>query len=349
MIKPFKNFTITPEILNDIAELDEFKGSWKALGQIAPERLTKLRQIATIESVASSTRIEGVKLTDQEVEALLNGLDIYSFRSRDEEEVAGYAEAMDILFESWQSIPITENYIKQLHSVLLQYSSKDESHRGQYKKLSNNVEAFDADGQSLGILFETTSPFETPFKMESLLSWFKQELEEKRMHPLLVIGAFITRFLAIHPFQDGNGRISRVLTTLLLMKAGYEYVPFSSLERVIEENKDNYYKCLRASQSTIDKDESRLEEWISFFLKALLEQKNALAKKIQREHLLKSNLPELSMKILEVTKEHGQTTVKELTQLTGGNRNTIKAHLKRLVSEKHLKKHGQGKGSYYTL
>ena len=129
---------ITPEILNLIAEIDEFKGSWKALGTLAPERLAALRKVATIESIGSSTRIEGAKLSDRQIETLLSNIDNKSFTTRDEQEVAGYADVMQILFDSWETIPISENYLKQLHSILLQYSNKDDSHRGQYKSVDNH-------------------------------------------------------------------------------------------------------------------------------------------------------------------------------------------------------------------
>ena len=260
--------SITKDILRLVAEVDEFRGEWRALSNLAPDRLNALKKIAAIESVGSSTRIEGVKLTDREVEQLLSGLDTTSFRSRDEEEVAGYAEAMNLVFESFQEILVTENHIKQLHSILLKYSSKDIRHRGEYKKLPNHVEAFDHNGKSLGIIFETASPFETPMKMEALLQWTNHNLEAKELHPLLIIAVFVVHFLAIHPFQDGNGRLSRILTTLLLLQNGYSYVPYSSMESIVEQNKDNYYLALRKAQRTLDTDDSGLGNWLFFFLTA---------------------------------------------------------------------------------
>src|SRR5450432_4479461 len=153
---------ITQEILALIAEIDEFKGAWRALGTLAPERLSALRRVATIESIGSSTRIEGSKLSDREVERLLSHLEIKSFATRDEQEVAGYAETMELVFRSWAEITLTENHIKQLHRDLLKYSEKDAHHRGKYKTLPNNVAAFDETGNQLGIVFETISPFDTP-------------------------------------------------------------------------------------------------------------------------------------------------------------------------------------------
>lgn len=339
---------ITKDILRIIAELDEFKGAWKAIGNLAPDRLNALKKIATIESIGSSTRIEGVKLSDSEIEALLSGIDIQSFQSRDEEEVAGYAEAMTMIFDSFQEISFTENHIKQLHSILLKYSTKDNRHRGDYKKATNHVEAFDTDGKSIGVVFKTTTPFDTPLKMQALTEWTYRNLEKNELHPLLVIAVFTVQFLAIHPFQDGNGRLSRVLTTLLLLKSGYRYVPYCSLERIIELNKDSYYKALRKAQITIETDDSGLDVWLMFFLESLKKQKDTLAKKIERENIM-TKLPALSREIIEIVKEHGQTTTSDIEAITNKNKNTIKVRLRELVTENFLTRNGSGKGTWYTI
>ena len=246
---------ITPDLLTLLSELDEFKGAWRAFGTLAPDRLAMLRQIATIESIGSSTRIEGSTLTDNEVELLLGRLNIQKFASRHEQEVAGYADVMDTIFASWSDIPITENHIKQLHRDLLKHSSKDERHRGTYKTLHNDVGAFNATGQMVGVVFKTATPFDTPQRMTELVSWFADTCELKRLHPLLAIAIFIVVFLEIHPFQDGNGRLSRVLTTLLLLQAGYIYVPYASLEAVIEQSKESLLSC-PAPNSTDDSQRS---------------------------------------------------------------------------------------------
>ena len=338
---------ITPGILNLIAKIDEFKGEWKAIGNLAPDRLKALKHVATIESIGSSTRIEGVKLSDQEIELLLSGLDKTSFGSRDEQEVAGYADVMNTVFESYGQIPFTENYIEQLHKMLLQYSSKDTRHRGEYKKMTNHVEAFDHGGKSLGVIFETSSPFDTPRDMEELLAWTSKQLKEKELHPLLTISVFIVHFLAIHPFQDGNGRLSRVLTALLLLKEGYLYVPYSSLESVIEKNKDNYYLALRRTQGSFKSEEPDYTPWLTFFLDALDAQKEMLARKIERENVF-TKLPKLSRQIIELVKDHGELSISEIESITGANRNTIKKKLAELVRDNHLTRQGQGKGTRYV-
>ena len=343
---PLCGLEVTELLLRSIAEIDEFKGRWSALGNLAPERLSALRRIATIESIGSSTRIEGVKLTDDEIEKLLSGLDIRSFRSRDEQEVAGYAELMEMIFESHREIPLSDNHIRQLHGVLLKHSEKDARHRGHYKSLPNSVEAFDDNGRSLGVIFETASPFDTPRLMEGLVDWTRTALESRQHHPLLIICVFVVRFLAIHPFQDGNGRLSRALSTLLLLRSDYLYVPYSSLERVVEDNKDEYYRTLRRAQATLDGDESQLHEWVSFFIGCLVKQKDVLARKVESERLMTPLAP-LSQELLGVVDSHGRVTVRQAVTLTGANRNTVKHHLRQLVEAGKLVQRGTGRGTWY--
>lgn len=346
MIKT-SSITITPRLLNLIAELDEFKGRWEMLGRLAPDKLGLLRHVATIESVGSSTRIEGARLSDLQVEALLANLEMRSFRSRDEEEVAGYAEAMNTIHDSWEHINLTENHIKQLHGITLKYSTKDEAHRGEYKKFPNNVEAFAADGTSLGVVFETALPFDTPRLMAELVNVTVDALREHELHPLLVIGAFVIHFLAIHPFQDGNGRLSRIITTLLLLRSGYRYVPYSSLERIVEENKDGYYRALRASQKQIRGSGENLDEWLGFFLTTLKRQKDTLLAKIEREQVLEKLHP-LAEKMLLIARERSRITIADAVTLLTANRNTVKLHLRQLVQQGYLRQHGTGKATWYS-
>ena len=341
-------FQILPEHLKLISEINEFKGKWQMLRNLAPDQLSLLKRIATIESIGSSTRIEGAGLTDSEVERLLSGLNTTSFESRDEAEVAGYSEAMEMIFESYDEIQISENHIKQLHQVLLRFTSKDARHRGEYKKLPNHVEAFAANGRSLGIIFETASPFDTPFRMKELIQWFSEESQKGTLHPLLLMAIFIVHFLAIHPFQDGNGRLSRILTTLLLMRSGYSYVPFSSLERIVEENKDRYYLSLRRAQSTLYTNNSKLNDWLLFFLACLRKQISVLDSKVKTERMI-AELPPLSQEIMKIIRQHGRARVRDIQIITGANRNTIKAHIKRLVERGELKKMGAGKGTWYRF
>ena len=340
---------ITTEILALIARIDEFKGAWRALGTLAPERLSALRRVATIESIGSSTRIEGSKLSDREVERLLANLEIKRFDTRDEQEVAGYAKVMEVVFSAWQDIPFTENYIKQLHQILLQHSDKDHWHRGQYKTNTNSVAAFDEHGEQIGIVFQTASPFDTPRRMTELIAWVDAQRESRLLHPLLIAAIFVVVFLEIHPFQDGNGRISRALTTLLLLQAGYAYVPYSSLESVIEFNNEAYYLALRQTQGTIRADAPNWQPWLAFFLRSLAEQVRRLEKKVEREKLVLASLPELSLQIVEFAREHGRVTIGDVIRLTGASRNTLKAHFRKLVERGHLGQQGSGRGVWYEL
>ena len=340
---------ITPEVLGLIAGIEEFKGAWRALGTLAPDRLSALRRVATIESIGSSTRIEGSKLSDREVERLLSNLQIKSFATCDEQEVAGYAELMELVFNAWQDIQLTENHIKQLHQILLQYSEKDDWHRGNYKTNTNSVAAFDENGHQIGIVFETATPFDTPRRMTELVTWARQEIEKRQLHRLLIIAVFVVVFLEIHPFQDGNGRLSRALTTLLLLQGGYAYVPYSSLESVVEQNKEAYYLALRQTQGTIRTDAPNWQPWLGFFLRALSEQVRRLEKKVQREKLVLATLPELSLQIVEFARQHGRVTIGEAIRLTGSGRNTLKQHFRSLVEKGHLKLHGSGRGVWYEL
>jgi Fic family protein len=340
---------ITPEILGLIAKIDEFKGLWRALGTLAPDRLSALRRVATIESIGSSTRIEGSKLSDREVERLLSNLQIKTFATPDEQEVAGYAEVMDLVFSSWQDITLTENHIQQLHRDLLVYSEKDAWHRGHYKTSSNSVVAFDENGAQVGVVFETATPFDTPRLMTELVTWMQDERGSERLHPLLLIGLWVVVFLEIHPFQDGNGRLSRVLTSLLLLQAGYAYVPYSSLESVIEQNKEAYYLALRQTQGTIRTGAPDWQPWLAFFLRSLAEQVRRLRTKVEREKRVLAPLPELSLQIVEFAREHGRVTMGEVIRLTGASRNTLKQHFRVLVGQGHLNQHGSGRGVWYEL
>ena len=340
---------ITPDILTLIARIDEFKGAWRALGTLAPDRLQALRRVATIESIGSSTRIEGSKLSDREVERLLSNLQIKTFTTRDEQEVAGYAELMELVFASWQDITLTENHIKQLHRDLLIHSEKDAWHRGNYKTSTNSVVAFDENGAQIGVVFETATPFDTPRLMTELVTWMQAQRAAAHLHPLLLIGLWVVVFLQIHPFQDGNGRLSRVLTTLLLLQAGYAYVPYSSLESVIEHNKEAYYLALRQTQGTIRSDAPNWQPWLMFFLLSLAEQMRRLEKKIEREKRVLAVLPELSLQIVEFAREHGRVTMGDAIKLTGASRNTLKQHFHSLVKKGHLNQQGSGRGVWYEL
>ena len=342
--------TVGQDILQLIAEIDEFKGQWQVLKTLSPERLQQLRKVATIESVGSSTRIEGAELSDAQVETLLSNIGSASFNTRDEQEVAGYAEAMDLVFQAYEDLHLTENHIRQLHQTLLRHSTRDDRHRGSYKTLPNHVVAKDADGREIGVVFATTTPFATPREMEELVQWASKALDESAMHPLLIIAVFKVVFLAVHPFQDGNGRLSRILTTLLLLRAGYEYVPYASLESIVEENKDLYYKALRRTQTTLNSDDPNWEPWLGFFLRCLKKQKANLAIKVEQEKTASdSSLPLLSVQILKLLGERERLTIAQIVEITGANQNTLKVRLRELVNEGRIQRHGKARATWYSI
>ena len=363
---------ISNEVLNRISIIDEFKGEWKAIRQMNPDTLNYLKKVATIESVGSSNRIEGNKLSDKEVEKILSNLKMTSFKSRDEEEVAGYAEVSNLVFNDYEIIPFNENYIKQLHSILLKHSTKDERHRGEYKNISNSVSAFDKDGKEIGVVFETATPFETPKLMEELIKWTNDNIENRIFHPLIVIAIFVVRFLAIHPFQDGNGRLSRVLTNLLLLKSGYNYIQYSSLEAVVEDNKSEYYIALRKTQGTFKTDEVDYDTWIDFFIKILEKQKVRLEYKIKQiEYKEKDNdikeknidniknvnnenkkvLDELPIAAANIYKLFGSVDrldLKYIREHISESEGKIKRSLKLLQEKGLIKKYGVTNGCWYV-
>jgi len=339
---------VSGETLRLISEVDRYQGHWSAIQGLSPEKLPHLRQIATIESVGSSTRIEGSQLSNAEVAELLSRLQIESFRSRDEQEVAGYAFVMDLVFANHAEIPLTEGMLFQLHRDLLRHSSKDERHRGVYKTLPNHVAAFDPEGREIGIVFATTSPFDTPSEMEALLAWHRRVENEQLLHPLLRIGIFIVKFLAVHPFQDGNGRLSRILTTLLLLRAGYGYVPYASLEAIIEQNKEGYYMALRRTQTTLGDETPDWDSWLHFFLRSLQRQTVRLQDRLANEAKLRDTLSPLATRLARLFETNETLTLSEASGLLNANSNTLKVRFRELLALKLIQMKGKGRGTYYT-
>lgn len=336
----------TGELTRLIGELGDFRGHWRKLQEIRAERLAQLRQVTTIESTGSSTRIEGAALTDAEVSQVLSGLRIDSFRARDEAEVRGYGELLTTIFESHAEIPLTENHLKQLHGMLLRYSTRDEWHLGDYKTNPNDVVLKEGD-QIRKVLFETATPFDTPRLMAELVLATNEALADASLHPLVVIARFVVEFLAIHPFQDGNGRLARALTVLLLLRAGYDYVPYASLERVIEENKTAYYEALRVSQLAMREDPAAFGAWLLFFLNALRTQQRVLESKLQIEREL-AQLSDLQHRIADFIATRGRATSWEITIGLEIPRRAVRYHLEILIDRGIIVARGHNKGRYYA-
>jgi len=262
------DFKANQQILKLISYIDSFKGKWNIVEQKENVYLKELRKIATIESIGSSTRIEGAQLTNEEIKELLDNVEITKLKTRDQQEVVGYYDVLEIIYESFIDISISKNYIQQLHQRLLKYSTKDDRHRGNYKNLSNKVVANYPDGTQK-VIFNTTEPHLVENEMTALIDWTNQQLNIKEIHPLVIIGLFIYEFLSIHPFQDGNGRLSRLLTNLLLLKNDYQFIQYVSFENLIEQKKKSYYEALMDGQKDRYTDNERINSWIIFFLSSL--------------------------------------------------------------------------------
>ncbi len=347
----FNDIIITPEMLRNIVEIDTFNASWVGRSsRLTPEELLGMKRVATIESVGSSNRIEGNKMTDAQVEELFSHIDRKSFRSRDEEEVAGYADLINTIFDSFTEIPLSENYIKQLHQILLKYSSKDARHRGEYKQTSNRVAAFDADGNEIGSIFETATPFDTPHLMSELVAWTRSTLQDQYLHPLITIGVFVVHFLSIHPFADGNGRLSRALTALLMLRQGYNYVPYASMESIVEGSKEAYYRALRGTQKNIWSGPVNYEPWLSFFISSLQKQKRLLEKKMAvHQQVRQDKLSYSALVILSLFSSRNSLEMADIIAALNKKPEGIRKNVQGLVRKGYLRKLGVTKGVRYVL
>lgn len=266
------------EMISRLSSLDRFDSAWETLADKDANQLRELKTIATIRSIGSSTRIEGSQMSNEQVEELLKNIKITKLESRDAQEVAGYFEALDIIYESFNEIQIRENDIKSLHNILLKHSTKDSWHKGDYKQMTNAVEATMSDG-SKKIIFQTTEAgYATQDAMRALINWYNNE---NQVHPLIKCAAFVYEFVSIHPFQDGNGRMSRLLANLLLLKNGYHWIQYVSFEHEVESRKVEYYKVLRMCQAQRPTEDISL--WVAFFLDCLKNIQTLLQDKIKRK------------------------------------------------------------------
>ena len=335
-------------ILSDIARIDELKGMWIAGAQLNPVALGRLKQSVLVTSTGASTRIEGVRLSDEDVEKLMRGIRIEKFTDRDKQEVKGYFELLENVFNSWQSLAFNESVIKHFHKELLKYVEKDKLHRGEYKKTENKVHMIDAEGKSIGILFDTTPAYLTPIAMQELVEWTQYALKEKKYHPLLIIGSFLVEFLQIHPFQDGNGRLSRILTNLLLLKEGYLYIPYVSHEKLIEDNKPEYYVTLRTSQKVMKTKTEDITPWLSFFLMIILKQSQMAVDLLSTENIEKT-LSQKQLTVWQHLQEVGQASPLEIAQSVHIARPTVNQVMGKLLRLKKVERIGLGRSTRYRI
>jgi Fic family protein len=342
------DYKTTQQVLKQIGFIDSFKGRWSAIEQKENRYLKELKHLTTIESTGSSTRIEGATLDDEEVEKLLKSVKVSKFKSRDEQEVVGYYEVLDVILDNYADIRLSERYIKQLHGMLLKHSTKDIRHRGQYKSLSNQVVATYPGGKQTTV-FKTTEPHLTGKEIEELIEWTNAAFDKEELHPLIIIAAFVYEFLSIHPFQDGNGRLSRLLTTLLLMQHSYHFVQYVSFESLIEERKKEYYRALMAGQKNRYMPGEKIDQWALFFFEGMASLIRKLEHKYQEYNKNGGYLNDRQKKVLAFITRNAPLKLADIVDGTGFNRSTIKKDIAYLLSENNIKRMGRGKGTAYRI
>ena len=343
------DFQTNQLILKSVSFIDSFKGKWNTVESRENFFLKELRKIATIESIGSSTRIEGAQLTNEEIKQLLENVKITELKSRDEQEVVGYFDVLEIIYENYENISISKNYIQQLHQSLLKYSTKDDRHRGVYKNLSNKVVANYPDGTQ-SIIFNTTEPHLVESEMNYLIEWTNEQLNLKSLHPLIIIGLFIYEFLSIHPFQDGNGRLSRLLTNLLLLKNNYLFIQYVSFENLIEQKKKTYYEALMDGQKDRYLENERVNKWMLFFLQSLEALINRLEQKYDVYKTKGGYLNERQKKIKEFITSNQPIKLSDLVKsMPDTSINTLKKDLQYMKVEQIIESVGEKKGTVYIM
>jgi len=343
MSKEIYNFTIelSWKYLEILRQVEKFEIQWSRFQQREKTTLNQLKTLATIQSIGSSTRIEGSKLSDKQVQTLLEKIDITQIEDRDSQEVVGYYNALDIITESPKELRLTESTIKNLHNVLLKISDKDDWHRGQYKQHSNAVQATFPDG-STQIIFKTTDPgFATDEEMKSLVNWMRSKDD---INPIIKTAAFVYEFLSIHPFQDGNGRLSRLLTTLLLLQNGYDWVEYISFEHEIEKRKKKYYQALRNCQAK--RPNENITEWIEFFLDSLINLINKLNKKLE---ISESDLSPKQKNVYIFICNNPEAKISTISEGSQVPRATLKRIINTLLEKELIEKNGKGAGTNYRM
>lgn len=333
-------------IVSKIAKIDELKGQWITGARLSTQVLGRLKRSVLITSTGASTRIEGAKLSDEDIEKLMRGINIQKFTNRDKQEAKSYYELLENIFNSWEKSNFNESLIKYFHKELLKYVEKDKMHRGEYKKSENKVHMVNDAGESVGILFDTAPAYLTPGKMHDLVEWTQKTLKEEKCHPLLIIGNFLVEFLKIHPFADGNGRLSRLLTNLLLLQTGYLYIPYVSHEKLVEDNKPDYYIALRRSQKTLGTKKENITDWLDFFLGLILKQSQMAVELLSKENIEKI-LSEKQLIVWHYIGTVKETNTGNIMKNTKIIRPTIKQALGVLLRLKKIERVGLGRSARY--
>ena len=338
--------SIPAKIWAKITKIDELKGQWIAGARLSPQVLGRLKKSVLVTSTGASTRIEGARLSDEDVEKLMRGISVQKFKDRDKQEVEGYYELLQNVFNSWKNIKFSENTIKHFHKEMLKYVEKDKLHRGEYKKKENKVGMISAEGKSVGVLFDTTPAYLTPKQMQELIEYTQSAFMERKFHPLLIISNFLVEFLNIHPFQDGNGRFSRILTNLLLLQAGYLYMPYVSHEKLIEDNKPDYYMSLRKSQKTMNAERVNIIYWLDFFLNIIFKQSEVAVELLSKENIEKL-LSVKQLAIWQYLQTVDEASPREIAKKAKVARPTVNQALDRLMRLKKVERIGLGRSTRY--
>lgn len=330
------------KLISIISQIDRFDVSWTTIEKKEGQSLKQLKSIATVRSVGASTRIEGSKMSDEEVNVLLQAIDITKLEDRDSQEVVGYFNTLYIISESFLDIEITESSIKNLHNILMKFSKKDEWHKGEYKQHSNAVEANFGDGTKQ-IIFETTQAgLATENAMTNLVNWYKSD---NATHPLVKCSLFTYDFLSIHPFQDGNGRLSRLISSLLLLKSGYNWIQYVSFEHEIENRKPEYYRVLRNCQS--QRPNENVSEWNSFYFDALKNIQEQLIQKLNLNNAT-TQLSQREKLILTFIENNVGCKSGEISKKLGVPSPTVKRILSELIQKRLIEKNGIGPSTNYS-
>lgn len=340
----------TEAIFAIVSDIDAIKNAFRLTDKLLPQTISRLTQSVIVTSTGASNRIEGNRLSDEEVEDLYRNLRIRKFRTRDEQEVAGYLEMLELILGSYADMVLTESLILQLHRDMLKFSDKDERQRGAYKFGPNRVEAKDQSGNVVGVIFDPTPPHLAAKETQDLVTWYGWASGEKFKHPLLRIGNFAFEYLAIHPFQDGNGRTSRLLTNLLLLQQGYMFTGLVSHEKLIEERKAEYYLALNKSQSSWKSDSEDLYPWLSYFLGIVKAQADAALAIIQEDRI-EDLLSEKQLALWQWAQQRNDPTFsrKDAIAALGFPARTVEATIKKLVDMKRLDRIGQGRATRYRI
>ena len=339
---------VTERLYAMIAEIDAVKNTIRLTGKLLPQTIDRLTHSVIVTSTGASNRIEGNRLSDEEVEALYRNMRIRPLRTRDEQEVAGYLEMLERILQHFDQLPVTESAILQLHQDMLAHSDKDEGHKGRYKIGPNRVEAKDQSGQVVGVIFEPTPPHLTQKEMRELIDWYRWAEAENFKHPLIRVANFVFEHLAIHPFQDGNGRTSRLLTNLMLLRHGYNFATLVSHERLVEASKAEYYLALNKTQQSWKTEQEDVSPWLLYIFGVFTEQARrtlAILETDQFEYLLSKK----QLALWNWAKERGEFARKDAVEALGFPPRTVEACIKKLVEMKKLRRLGQGRGTRYRV